>query len=270
MKKQLTCPVCGVGTLLEGGNAYICTHAPDIDHVCQFRMYKSYFDHILTDAEVEALITAGTTEVINDLKKRDGTTFAAALMFNKETGTVGPKSADRLLESKCPKCGGAVKITSKGYICENYFLDKKCTFFIGASIAGRAVDPDEAESLLKNKKTDFLDGFTSAAGKEFIARLVLTAEGGVEFDSNICDCPKCGQGSIRGGGKTYYCSHYKGDDKCEFFVWKEINGKSVTPAIVSELCTNRSTKIMKGFKTKDGKPIERALAIMPDWSITTI
>ena len=208
--------------------------------------------------------------MISGLKKKDGGTFSAALTLDKETGSVSPKSADRLLANKCPKCGGNVKITSKGYACENYFDDKKCALFIAATIAGQAIEQAEAEVLLKDGKTDILEGFTSSAGKDFMARLVLTADGKVEFDSNICACPKFGQGNIRGGGKTYYCSNYKGDEKCEFFIWKQINGKNVTPGIVTELCANRSTRVMKGFKTKEGQAIERALAIMPDWSVKAI
>ncbi|MDR0575538.1 MAG: topoisomerase C-terminal repeat-containing protein [Tannerella sp.] len=271
--KKLTCPMCGVGTLLKGGNAFVCTHAPDLEHICQFRLYKTYFDHTLTDDEVEALITTGATDIISGLKKKDGTPFSAALALNKETGGVSPKMEDRFLESACPRCGGRVKIISKGYACEKYFVEKdaeKCPVFIATTIAGRTIDPAEAEELLRDKKTDILDGFTSSAGKDFMARLVLTEDGKVEFDSNICACPKCGQGNIRGGGKTYYCSNYKGDDKCEFFIWKQINGKNVTPGMVTELCSNRSTKVMKGFKTKEGQAIERALAIMPDWSVKAI
>ena len=93
MGKNLKCPVCGQGTLIEGGNAFVCTYAPDLEHISQFRLYKSYFDHHLTDDEVEALITAGTTEVITGLKKRDGGTFSAALTLDKETGSVSPKSS---------------------------------------------------------------------------------------------------------------------------------------------------------------------------------
>lgn len=92
-------------------------------------------------------------------------------------------------------------------------------------------------------------------------------------------CPSCGKDILK-GEKSYYCSGYK--DGCKFGIWKAISGKEMTDYIVKDLVSNwktgndglgysKSSKKIKGFVSKAGKPFEAKLKLTmkPDGTIKT-
>src|SRR5205085_5817507 len=82
-----------------------------------------------------------------------------------------------VLKVPCPKCGvGTVKETYKKYQCQS------CDFSIWKIIAGRQLEPAEAEELIKEKKVGPLQGFKSKMGRPFAAILKMGAEFKPEFD----------------------------------------------------------------------------------------
>lgn len=64
-------------------------------------------------------------------------------------------------------------------------------------------------------------------------------------------CPKCKEGKILKGKSNYFCSKYK--DGCNFKIWNEISSKKITEEIVKEICENKTTKLIKNFKSKKGE-----------------
>src|SRR5215212_6267392 len=89
----------------------------------------------------------------------------------------------------CPRCGAEtgeiIKENSKAYGCTSWKSREEtgCGFVIWKRIAGRTLTPELARQLLEEGKTkEVVSGFRSRAGKPFRARLVLNAEGKVEFD----------------------------------------------------------------------------------------
>lgn len=71
---------------------------------------------------------------------------------------------------KCPVCHeGDVVETPKGYGCSRW--RDGCKFVVWKEIAGRKMNIEEVEELLKNGKTKVLTGFRSKAGRHFSAAL---------------------------------------------------------------------------------------------------
>lgn len=77
-------------------------------------------------------------------------------------------------------------------------------------------------------------------------------------------CPKCKDGEMREGRKTYYCSNYKRmEEPCNFVIWKKIAQKELTAAQVSTLIEKGKTGLIKGFTSKNKKPFDAYLVLKP-------
>ena len=262
------CPQCGKGELIQGTIGYLCNYCKSVEDSCKFIIFREYFGKEMTPAIVKELLTNGKTQIFKDLKKKDGGTFAAALML--EDGKVKPSFDTTYLDGvACPKCGGKIIETGKGFSCENYHAEKPCNVYISRETAGVTISKKTAIEILSGAKTDFFL-FTAKTGKKFSARLVFDKEFKLAFDYAICKCPQCGNGDIYGGDKAYGCSNYAAENKCSFTIWREIYGKTITIDIVTELCANKETKIMKGFKTQKSEAIERKLVITPEFKVIII
>ena len=68
-----------------------------------------------------------------------------------ESDTVPGDFAD--LATPCPRCGGAMKENYKKFSCT------KCDFGFWKILAGRQLSVDEAETLIRDKKIEGLEGF---------------------------------------------------------------------------------------------------------------
>lgn len=73
-------------------------------------------------------------------------------------------------------------------------------------------------------------------------------------------CPKCG-GELRGNRKLECASG------CGFSVWTSAAGRELSPAELKKLLTERTTGVLKGFKSSKGnKPFEAALVLKDDFT----
>lgn len=70
-------------------------------------------------------------------------------------------------------------------------------------------------------------------------------------------CPACGKGIIRFNDKAAGCSEYRSG--CKFVIWRNIAEKKLTDNQLKTLLQKGKTSVLKGFKSKDGKPFEAAL-----------
>ena len=89
----------------------------------------------------------------------------------------------------CPRCGATsgeiLRENSKAYGCTSWKSREEagCGFVIWKRVAGRTLTPEVARQLIEEGRTrDVLTGFKSKAKKPFRARLILNAEGKVEFE----------------------------------------------------------------------------------------
>lgn len=65
------------------------------------------------------------------------------------------------------------------------------------------------------------------------------------------ECPACGKGSIIEGSRGFGCNRYK--EGCNYVVWKEFYGKKLTQAAIDLLIAGKTTRVIKGFVTEDGR-----------------
>ena len=83
----------------------------------------------------------------------------------------------------------------------------------------------------------------------------------ISFDNTLCKCPKCG-GNLYINKKAYNCSNYRNETiKCDFVIWREMSGRSITPEEAIELCEKKETPVLTGFRDKNGQPMERKLVL---------
>ncbi len=198
------CPKCG-GRVFDTGMHYVCEHATGADKKCTFRTGKIILQQAIEPAQVTKLLAEGKTDLLKGfisnkthrkfeafLILKDGGTAFEFLPREKKAKAKGGAPAQPAVKidlsgkqslGKCPKCGGKVMDTEAGYLCERSQLDlKPCKFKIGREILGRAIEPDQAQKLLKDQRTDLIDQFTSKTGKPFSAYLVMDDKGKVTFE----------------------------------------------------------------------------------------
>ena len=81
-------------------------------------------------------------------------------------------------------------------------------------------------------------------------------------------CPLCKAGFVRlhrEDAKFYGCSAYASG--CRFMVWRTIAGRNLRELEVAQLCRERRTAKLSGFKSKAGKPFEAALELTPEGKV---
>lgn len=69
-------------------------------------------------------------------------------------------------------------------------------------------------------------------------------------------CPKCGQ-KVLAYPKSYACEN----KECDFVIWKNICGKSLSSAQAVKLLTKGKTDTLKGLKSKSGKSFDAAIKL---------
>lgn len=73
-------------------------------------------------------------------------------------------------------------------------------------------------------------------------------------------CPKCGQ-KVLAYPKSYACEN----KECDFVIWKNICGKSLSSAQAVKLLTKGKTDTLKGLKSKSGKSFDAAIKLNSDF-----
>ncbi len=77
-----------------------------------------------------------------------------------------------------------------------------------------------------------------------------------------CQCPKCKKGTMQFFGKVVRCSN----KECGMPVFKQVAGKLLSDADVTDLLTKGKTKTLNGFTSKQGKPFSAAIAFDEDFN----
>ena len=77
-----------------------------------------------------------------------------------------------------------------------------------------------------------------------------------------CPCPKCKQGTMQFFGKVVRCSN----KECGLPVFKQVAGKLLSDADITDLLTHGKTKTLNGFMSKQGKSFSAAIAFDEDFN----
>ena len=108
----------------------------------------------------------------------------------------------------------------------------------------------------------FLAGITALVRE--LLPLVQASSGRVPGGSNgqakvVGPCPSCGQDVVE-RGKAFGCSGWR-EVGCGFKVWKVMSGKKLSVTQVKALLRNGHTDLLKGFKSRAGKPFVAVLKL---------
>ena len=77
-----------------------------------------------------------------------------------------------------------------------------------------------------------------------------------------CQCPKCKQGTMQFFGKVVRCSN----KECGMPVFKQVAGKLLSDADITDLFTKGRTKTLNGFTSKQGKTFSAAITFDEDFN----
>ena len=122
----------------------------------------------------------------------------------------------------------------------------------------------EAELAKIERGEASADGFThSIEGytREITAEL-LGCDRLFSHKDSGCQCPKCKHGTMQFFGKVVRCSN----KECGMPVFKQVAGKLLTDADITDLLTKGKTKTLNGFTSKQGKPFSAAIAFDEDFN----
>lgn len=79
-------------------------------------------------------------------------------------------------------------------------------------------------------------------------------------------CPVCGK-EMNESGKSWYCSGYAEEPKCNFTIWKKICNKNLTSSAAKALLTSGKTELIKGFKSSQGREFSAYLILKDDYTV---
>ena len=79
-------------------------------------------------------------------------------------------------------------------------------------------------------------------------------------------CPKCGKGSMRFYAKVVKCDN----ETCALPVFRQVAGKLLSDKEITDLLTEGRTAVLDGFKSKQGKSFDAALAFDEEFRIKFI
>lgn len=122
----------------------------------------------------------------------------------------------------------------------------------------------EAELAKIERGEASADGFThSIEGytREITAEL-LGCDRLFSHKDSGCQCPKCKHGTMQFFGKVVRCSN----KECGMPVFKQVAGKLLTDADITDLLTKGKTRTLNGFTSKQGKPFSAAIAFDEDFN----
>jgi DNA topoisomerase-3 len=191
------------------------------------------------------------------------------------------------LTTPCPKCGSQIKVTYKKFQCTN----TACDFALWKIVAGRQFEPEEIETLLRDRKVGPLQGFRSKMGRQFHAVIRMTADLKPEFDFGqgggagseggegapaapdftgqepVGQCPKC-QARIFESGNHYLCEHAAATPRtCTFRCGRIILQQPIERAQLTKLLAEGKTDLFTKFISKRGRPFSAFLVLDADKNV---
>ena len=81
-----------------------------------------------------------------------------------------------------------------------------------------------------------------------------------------CKCPKCGTGSMQFYGKVVRCDNAE----CGLPVFRLKSNRTLTDDEIKDLLTDGHTKLLKGFKSKQGKSFDAIVAFDGEYNTTFV
>lgn len=252
-----TCPKCQTN-VVKGKNHYFCENYKD---TCDFLIGGSIAGSKTTEDDVKKLLS-GEVTAMKTFKFKNNRKGKAQLKLS-DTGELEflfeqPKGTGLT----CPKCGGDIRESSKGFYCENT-PKKECTVMMSKKLLGATISKEDMEKLLAGELTA-LKTFQFKKGKGQ-AQLQLKEDYSLAFvfpkheKKVIGDCPKC-NGNIVTGKNYFLCENYK--KSCDV-IFGKVFGATLTEKDVKTLLEGGKTEPKK-LTFKSGKTSNAAVVLDED------
>jgi DNA topoisomerase III len=225
------CPRCG-RPVIAGKRGYGCSGWRD---GCPFVLWRSHRDHPLTENQISELLQR---RVLGPIPLGDS---APIVLHLPDTGTlteipVPTNARQRPVRARSPARGGVRDGT--GPVSSTGPRRRKGARRRNSSDTPRPVAPIDDQSREIAPRAD-----AATAGFAPVA---------------LGPCPLCGSGVFE-QAKSYGCSG--GKQGCKFTVWKTIAGKAIGIRTAQLLLKSGHTSLLKGFRSKVGKPFEARLKL---------
>jgi len=152
--------------------------------------------------------------------------------------------------------------TGKGLIVYMAVRDKKIA---NVSMTG------EWEKALNKIATGEMNADTFHRGIEVYASQITSElleskiEGGANKRENT-PCPKCKNGQVTIYQKVAKC----GNEDCGLIIFRNKSSKELTEGQIKDLLTKGKTGVIKGFKSKENKSFDAAIAFDSDYKVTFV
>lgn len=193
---------------------------------------------IITDEIIRELEDSGRSRI---LKFKDGKGKQYLAHFELQDCKIKVVPEAKYLEHRCPHCGGRIRITGKGYYCENCFgKHPSCKFHCNGILSHRFIQPHEIEAHLDGHPV-ILDGCYNSQGRIFSAILMENDLMGFSLTSVVDKCPICGDDVLVSPVAFNCCNHENIGDPYHFSLWRRIKGHEVTLDELHELLTKGHT-----------------------------
>lgn len=168
------CPVCGKATLMSTQRT--------IDCACGFKLWRSISGKVLSEQQIEQLLTTGKVDTITGfVSSKTNKSFNAGLKLVEggKLEFVFDNSAPMgtTASCKCPKCSSSMSMSPKVLQCTN----GSCGLKVWRTIAGKTLTEGQVTQLVTKGSVGPVSGFISKAGKAFAAKLNLEGDGRVGF-----------------------------------------------------------------------------------------
>lgn len=175
---NLKCPKCG-GGMVEKDKVFSCVN-DSRENPC-LSIFKVISGKKITQTILKKLMDKKETSLIEGFVSKSGNKFSAKMVLNKEW------RVDLVFENKnnssaakkpaatdftCAICKSEMVDRDTFYSCSSSTRENPC-LAIFKVISGKTLDKQIVNELMTKKRTGKLTGFTSKAGKEFSASLVL-------------------------------------------------------------------------------------------------
>lgn len=188
--------------LLENFKAWVSSDSVSVNNreIPALQVNKVIGNRPITPDEVRELLEKKQIGPLDGFRSKAGKAFSALLkLVQKDNGSWRVEldfgdsgdGADNDIDlsnceevGRCPLCGAPVYETPNAYICGERAKDRdNCEFQIGRNILGKAIERPVFEKLIKEGKTDLIEGFRSNRTKrKFDAFLVLKPGGKLGFE----------------------------------------------------------------------------------------
>lgn len=185
-------------------------------------------------------VTQFTTAVVTQLKENGGV----------DTSNLGC----------CPLCSKPVIKGNTGFGCSAW--KEGCPFRFHAEQFGTVITEKDVPQLLTTGRLAYPRKLMASNGETIRGYVTLSQLGQLGMMSSedkvnkdaIAKCPKC-SGAVLEKRPCYSCVD------CDFVIWKKIAGRSISVSLAQVLVSKGKTQVLKGFRSKAGKPFSAALKL---------